>query len=223
MTGYIVKKKGLWYYKCNTIGCKCNRSAKKLHKKFHDLLSRYKVTEQHTRKLHEYLSQLYYSSVESSSDDVKTIKTKITTLENKLEVLQERLAFGEIDRSMFDKFSPKVTEELVALQDELAITEKKLSNPEQTIARTLEFASKINFLWSSGGYYDKKKLQELVFPKGLIYDRNFDDYRTIEVNNVFEEIACYSVGCGENKNGQTKNFSDLSALVPPMVRKSNQV
>lgn len=28
-TGYVVKAKGLWYYKCRTEGCKCNRSAKK--------------------------------------------------------------------------------------------------------------------------------------------------------------------------------------------------
>ena len=40
LSGYnIVKSKNLWYYKCNKIGCKCNRSADKLHKKFAEVLN----------------------------------------------------------------------------------------------------------------------------------------------------------------------------------------
>ncbi len=34
LTGYVVKKKGLHYYKCRTVGCKCNKNAKKLNQFF---------------------------------------------------------------------------------------------------------------------------------------------------------------------------------------------
>jgi len=34
LTGYLVKKKGLYYYKCNKKGCKVNRSAKAMHQLF---------------------------------------------------------------------------------------------------------------------------------------------------------------------------------------------
>nr|MDQ3073385.1 recombinase family protein [Bacteroidota bacterium] len=43
--GYLVKKKGLYYYKCNRKGCKCNKSAKELHGMFKDLLKRYSFDE----------------------------------------------------------------------------------------------------------------------------------------------------------------------------------
>src|SRR5690606_333856 len=42
-TGYLVKKKNLYYYKCNKKGCKCNRSAKKMHQAYQELLLQYQV------------------------------------------------------------------------------------------------------------------------------------------------------------------------------------
>ena len=44
-TGYIVKKKNLYYYKCNRIGCRCNRSANAMHGQFAELLKGYEVKQ----------------------------------------------------------------------------------------------------------------------------------------------------------------------------------
>ncbi len=41
LRGYIVKAKGIWYYKCNTVGCKGNKNASSLHDQFNELLSGY--------------------------------------------------------------------------------------------------------------------------------------------------------------------------------------
>ncbi len=38
-TGYLVKKKNLYYYKCRTTGCRCNKSAKQMHELFTEYLS----------------------------------------------------------------------------------------------------------------------------------------------------------------------------------------
>lgn len=46
MTGYEVKKKHLWYYKCNTVGCRCNKSAKTMHKRYYELLSQYRMPQE---------------------------------------------------------------------------------------------------------------------------------------------------------------------------------
>lgn len=42
MTGYFVKAKGLYYYKCRT-GCKHSASAKKTHSEFETLLSMFEL------------------------------------------------------------------------------------------------------------------------------------------------------------------------------------
>ena len=39
MTAYLVKAKNLWYYKCNTHGCKQNISATKIHQHWKSTLT----------------------------------------------------------------------------------------------------------------------------------------------------------------------------------------
>lgn len=41
LRGYLVKAKGIHYYKCNTHGCNCNRNAESLHKQFNGILEDY--------------------------------------------------------------------------------------------------------------------------------------------------------------------------------------
>lgn len=43
MTGYIVKKKNLYYYKCRKNGCNCNKSVKGLHELFLNEFTRYPI------------------------------------------------------------------------------------------------------------------------------------------------------------------------------------
>ena len=50
-------------------------------------------------------------------------------------------------------------------------------------------ASNLSKIWSSGDYAVKEQLQYLLFPKGITYDRQKDDYRTLEENSIFSEIA----------------------------------
>src|SRR5660398_89721 len=46
MTGYLVRKKGLYYYKCRTKGCKVNRSAKAMHELFKTAISAFQVEKE---------------------------------------------------------------------------------------------------------------------------------------------------------------------------------
>jgi len=46
LTGYIVKAKGIYYYKCRTTGCRNNKNAEKMHRLFEELLSQYTVREE---------------------------------------------------------------------------------------------------------------------------------------------------------------------------------
>ena len=45
MTGYIVKSKNLHYYKCNTIGCKWNKSANSMNEAFGSFLKNYQLDQ----------------------------------------------------------------------------------------------------------------------------------------------------------------------------------
>jgi site-specific DNA recombinase len=45
LTGYIVKKKNIYYYKCGTKGCCTNKSVKALNSQFVNILRSYKIDQ----------------------------------------------------------------------------------------------------------------------------------------------------------------------------------
>jgi DNA invertase Pin-like site-specific DNA recombinase len=49
-TGYLMKARGLYYYKCRKTGCKCNKSAKQLHALFANELKRVIAKEEPRRR-----------------------------------------------------------------------------------------------------------------------------------------------------------------------------
>ncbi len=48
LTGYLVKSKGLYYYKCSTKGCRTNISAKIMHQMFGKLLQSFQIEKRRT-------------------------------------------------------------------------------------------------------------------------------------------------------------------------------
>ena len=212
-TGYLVKKKNLYYYKCNRIGCKCNRSAKHLHGQFKNFLSDYQLDSKHIAPLKVILEGAYSKIIESSGEETKSMKSKLTELNNKLLKVEERFAIGEIDREIYERIAGKMKEERAGLEDVLENSQKKLSNPAETINKSLEIVSNLVGMWDSGGYQDKHNLQRLLFPKGISYDRKIDNYRTDEVNEVIRVTRYLSKHIEENKKGQAINSNDLSGSV----------
>ena len=56
--------------------------------------------------------------------------------------------------------------------------------------------------------------QNVLFPKGLLYDVKIEHYQTLFVNEVIGCIADLSKGLGENKNRTSLNLEEKSGSVP---------
>lgn len=212
-TGYVVKKKGLYYYKCNKIGCKCNRSAKALHELFRGKLSEYTIEEKYIEPISDQLRYMLSSVAEDTSGDKKALEMKIGELKKSLEGLEERYAMGNLERDLYMKYSQKVKTELASFESEYEKYDLKLSNPEELIKLAVTMSSKLAPVWVSSDLTKKVALQNLIFPDGILYDRHNHAYRTKRTNSVFEVIACVSKELGQKKSGQRKKNFQLSALV----------
>ncbi|MEO5601774.1 MAG: recombinase family protein [Cyclobacteriaceae bacterium] len=212
-TGYIVRKKNLHYYKCNRIGCRCNRSAKAMHGLFAELLKSYELNRLCLSPLKEQFLHIFEALNDSCKEDRLSMQQSLSTLNAKLEKLEERFAFGEIDREIFGKVGGKLKQEIKSINDELKRSGIELSNPAQLIDHSLEIISNLSDFWVSGDYDDKRKLQEVLFPGGVLFDKQFDNYRTAEVNCVLELTHSISNDFGGIKKGQIKKISDLPGLV----------
>ena len=89
-TGYLVKKKGLYYYKNNRPGSKENRSAKRMHEKFLQLISQYQLTD---NKLKPLIKDVTLNTFKKQQKDIlqeiEVNKKAINDIEKKLERLDE--------------------------------------------------------------------------------------------------------------------------------------
>jgi len=56
--------------------------------------------------------------------------------------------------------------------------------------------------WVSSDYSDKYRLQYLIYPDGILYNKENNTVRTPRVNSLFTAISYLSYISTENKNGQ---------------------
>ena len=59
----------------------------------------------------------------------------------------------------------------------------------------------------------KEKIQELIFPDGILYNHKNQAFRTEKINEVFLHIASLTRLAGGNKNGQPNKIIELSSQV----------
>ena len=209
----IVKKKNKYYYKVNKTGVKVNRSITIMHDKFRELLNYYSIPEIAIAPLKLQLAYTFESSIEGHADTKKSLACKLTELNTKLEKLEERHAFGEINMEVYNKFTAKLLEEKTTISDELKKLTIKLSNPEELIDFTCRFASKLAIVWTSADFHRKQTIQNLIFPHGIHYDSKIDHYRTPKVKYIFERMSCLTRVSGEKKSGSFDFYLENSRLV----------
>lgn len=223
-TGYIVKAKNLYYYKCNRIGCKCNRSAKGMHSLYADFLKSYHIDQESCGLLKEQLLLTYEYLTQSEQETRVISQQKLNELQIKLNKIEERFAYGEIDRDIFEKIAGKLKEEIRFLNGDSEPARNKLSNPSEFIDQSLKICSNLSSLWVSREYDQKVQLQDLLFPGGILFDKQKENYRTEKVNSILELTHSFTQALKGNEKGQIKNSIDLPALVvPPRIELGSKV
>lgn len=215
--GYEVKKKKLWYYKCMKDGCKCNRSAKTLNQLFYEKLGKFTIDEKYIEPIKDEFLKYFNESVKESTTTLTILKARKTETEKKIEALEERFAIGEINNELFQKFVSKYKKERSEIITDIDRFSFGTSNLEKKLEKYIQILTKPAQLWASNGYRGKLELQELLFPKGILYDREKNKYRTIETNPVMFTIAEISRSLGGNKKRDNGFNHQLS---PSVLRRS---
>ncbi len=200
-TGYQNKKKNLFYYKSRGQGTKTSISAKKLNGQFEKILQSFEYKKEHKGKLKSLLHEKLIKHFSDYHNDQKINKKRISELHGQLDKLEERFVLNEISRELYEKFTLKYAGEIVQLKQETQQNAEISSNLEKAVEKGLEISENISQLWVSSDYFEKQKLQYLVFPDGIMYDKKSDRVLTNKVNSLFGEIVVQTNVLNENKNG----------------------
>lgn len=211
--GYAVKAKGLYYYKCNKKGCKCNKSALVMHEQFKNVLNLFNIPSDHKAMLRESLHRKLRESVQQNIEQAEIYKRQTTDLEKKLDKLSERFALDEIKKELFEKFEPQFKSELEQAKKNYESTQIDLSNLEKQADKYLELADNLGIVWEKGSSEAKSNLQNFVFPEGIRYDLKCNQYRTARVNSVYAFIALTSGSLEKKETGLSIDCIEKSGLV----------
>lgn len=215
LTGYLVKKKGLYYYKCRIKGCKNNKSAKQLHNHFKSLLGSF-VVQEHEAELIKTGIKTYYQAIFQEQFTNQAIqKANLAEIQKKLDSIEEKFVLSDINRELYNKYTAKYSSERQEIEQELAKVSVGSSNLEKVLDFVVGFCLKPVQWWENARIGERTLMQNLIFPDGIIYDRKNDGVRTSRINAVFAPIPEIIRVLKGIKKGESINFDKFSSRVIP--------
>ena len=213
-TGYIVKKKNIYYYKCRTIGCNCNKNAKELNKNFHHFLDEYKIRPDYIAPLFQIMSEKFGGLTQTNQQQLKLLQSQLADLQKKIDTLEEKyFILEEMSEETYKKFMGRFSEEKANILDAMNNCGKDCSNLSDYYISALDFSSKLPTVWDLSPVSVKEKIQEMIFPDGILYNHKNQAFRTEKVNEVFYHISRLTKVLDEKKTEQPIDINELSSQV----------
>ncbi len=202
------------YYVCSRKGCKCNASTKKVNGAFEGWLET--LSFPHRELLEAQLAKALPVLNKNSQDEVASIKVNLTKKENEIERIEYNLATAPTPKiqETCSKMLAKAEAERDEILRELEDKDKSILNLDDYVQTGLSLRDNMLKLWQIASVVHKRQLQNLVFPDGIIWNKETDDIEPLSKNEFLFTWGLKSGSYEEKENGQTADFDNLSALAP---------
>lgn len=109
-------------------------------------------------------------------------------------------------------YQSKYEEERDGILKELAKITNPISDYADAKSKISETTLNAFKIWADGGASVKEKVQKLIFPEGVVYNRKKGAFLTKEMNPFFELIPLLEKVSGGNGKGTTPFFKKQSLL-----------
>jgi site-specific DNA recombinase len=188
--------------------------AKDVNGMFVEFLEKYEIKPE--------LIGLYMSKMAEAFDKIrdrnKTQTTELSVnlaeLQKKIDKLEEKYFITEeMSDETYKKLRSKYAEEKTGIASTLETCSNDSSNYNQYLFNLLSMSRKFATAWASSNIPTKEKLQKIAFPKGVVYNRKNQAFRTDAVNEVFSHIAELNSVPDDDKEGQLNKIVELSNQV----------
>ena len=197
------------YYKCNKTGCKTNVTAAEMHEKYEVLLTNYNLSEEMVSDFSDYLKGMVEDYSHEITEQATLLKRKMKEIDADLKKVKVRYATGAIDNETYEIAMKEFNNRRDVITLEMDKVNVNLSNLEGQIPQVISTASNISTLWHDGDLETKRRIQNLVFPDGIFWDKQIGDYRTISRNKFFDVLDRYSVTYGNEKRATSSEVVPL--------------
>lgn len=208
-TAYTVNKKNIDYYKCNVDGCKTNVSAKKMHKKFEELLSTYNIPLELVSVFRDVIGNVISTNQRQQKEVLSSLKKKKSECDGKMKKCRIKFATDIIDEDTFEITMQELQDDLRGINLQLEECNQDLSNLEKRIDEVFVMCCNLVDLWKNGTLETSQKLQNLLFPEGIFWDKEKCGYRTETENGA---LAVMRRIIGIYKNKKEEKSVEISSL-----------
>ncbi len=200
-TGYTKtkKEKTFDYYKCNKDGCKTNVSAKEMHSKYESLLTRSELPVEMLYNFTDLIRDMFRDMNQEQQEEKTSLKRQLTIVEGKIKTAKQRHVCGEVSDEDYAEVMQYLNEQRDVLLLQYDKVNKNLSNLEEMIPAVIATASNLSTLWHDSDYETKQRIEKLVFPDGIFWDKEIRDYRTDKRNVIFDLMDRFSMSYEKEK------------------------
>ena len=160
--------------------------------------------ERQLAELREYARKMENEVVMEFCEKVSGAKTVA-------ELQALRFGMGEIDEEIYEMTNKDLREKLDNIERGLAECRKNLSNRDSEVGDILAMCCNLDSLWRGASLETCQKLQNLLFPNGILWDKGKDNFRTYDENEALSIIVRLSVNC---QNKKEENSLENSSFVP---------
>jgi DNA invertase Pin-like site-specific DNA recombinase len=181
MSGYCVIKKGLFYYKCPTTGCRNNKSAIALHQQFIGLLNKTSLDIEGRPSIAKEFASNFVQIDKVTRKSQAHYKGNLTILKGKIESLEERYVLGEVNDKMYQKYLLKLQTEEKQIQAQLVKSRASLKSNEFIKEKQEEIVHNLAGLWEKGDLRTRRLMQAIIFPEGIHYDKQADRISVMKI------------------------------------------
>ena len=131
----------------------------------------------------------------------------------KLNKVEERFVFEEISQELYDKYAGRLKQEMNDIHKKLQDSRRQVANPESFADRLLNYAQNLREVWEQSDFKDKQKLQNMMFPIGIRYNKKTDKCRTTALNPVFGWTSRKQGDIEVKEKGESPILAENSPLV----------
>ena len=211
-TGYTTR--GNWYYKTKDAAIPVNVSSKQLNGLFVNLLSKYEYNPTLKKKFEAILTSELKSRLSEKASDKTLLKKKIAEKQSLLEKVELKYISDQITEDIYKKHAQQLRDEIGELSKGIDSTTLSSSNIDKIVENCLSISQNLSQAWISADYEKKQHLQKMVFPEGIMYNKQNGVVRTSKVNLIFNEIPLLVSLCSEKEKGDSVKNRLKSNYVP---------
>ena len=211
-TGYTAR--GNWYYKTKDAAIPVNVSSKLLNGLFVNLLSKYEYNPTLKKKFEAILTSELKSRLSGKASDKTLLKKKIAEKQGLLEKAELKYISDQITEDIYNKHAEQLRSEIGVLSKGIDSATLSSSNIEKVVKNCLAISQNLSQAWISADYEKKQHLQKMVFPEGIMYNKQNGVVRTSKVNLIFNEIPLLVSLCAEKEKGDSVKNRLKSNYVP---------